>query len=206
MIAMPRFLARLLTRVPSLFRRAEQAVDAWERIAADVEPSRFGAASRHDFRWYFEGESAVRIDSVDALCDWLQACDYCADHALFNERDYWQHPRTFEQVRKGDCEDFALWAWRKLVELGYDAEFVCGQCDPSRPDGGYHAWVIFRHEGQEFVLEAASRARGSMVLPLTAARERYRPHFAVDRAFRTTGFGGYLLSERARRQGRQRGS
>ena len=203
---MRRVVSGFLAPVARLLSRFTRTVDAWERIAADVEPSRFGAASRHDFRWYFEGESAVRIDSVDALCDWLQACDYCADHALFNERDYWQHPRTFEQVRKGDCEDFALWAWRKLVELGYDAEFVCGQCDPSRPDGGYHAWVIFRHEGQEFVLEAASRARGSMVLPLTAARERYRPHFAVDRAFRTTGFGGYLLSERARRQGRQRGS
>src|SRR5690348_3236184 len=46
-------------------------------------------------------------------------CEYVRDPV--HERDFWQHPKTFEQLRKGDCEDHALWAWRKLTELGISA-------------------------------------------------------------------------------------
>jgi hypothetical protein len=45
---------------------------------------------------------------------------------LFGEADFWQHPSTFERLRTGDCEDFAVWAWRKLIELGYDVDLVAG--------------------------------------------------------------------------------
>src|SRR5205085_1473130 len=68
------------------------------------------------FAWYFEGQSAVTVGSVDDVCEWLLECEYVHDPELFHEPDFWQHPRTFERLRKGDCEDHALWAWRKLVE------------------------------------------------------------------------------------------
>src|SRR6266404_7568840 len=32
--------------------------------------------------------------------------------------DYWQPPEEFEVSRKGDCVDFALWAWRQLLDMG----------------------------------------------------------------------------------------
>ena len=42
---------------------------------------------------------------------WLLGCVYARDRDLFRNPDYWQHPCNFEGLRKGDCEDFALWAW-----------------------------------------------------------------------------------------------
>jgi predicted transglutaminase-like cysteine proteinase len=41
----------------------------------------------------------------------------------FNRSHEREHPGAFERRRRGDCEDFALWAWRKLAEVGVDAEF-----------------------------------------------------------------------------------
>jgi hypothetical protein len=166
----------------------------------------FGPGSLRHFRWYFEGESLVRADAVDAVCDWLLGCDYESDPELFHERDFWQHPRTFERLRRGDCEDHALWAWRKLVELGLDAELVCGRWDVTRPDARGHAWVVFRDGGTEFVLETVEDTRAAMVRPLAEVRAHYRPHSAVDARFRTTAFSGYILTLKEQRAaGRARG-
>jgi len=67
------------------------------------------------------GQSTVCVNDIAAICEWLADCEYVRDPV--HERDFWQHPKTFEQLRKGDCEDHALWAWRKLTELGIPAEF-----------------------------------------------------------------------------------
>ena len=131
------------------------------------------------FRWYFEGESTVRTATVDDVCEWLGACQYVSDDQLFNEADFWQHPRTFEQVRKGDCEDHALWAWRKLIELGHPAEFFVGQWlegGGAHHDG--HAWVVFEQDGQRFLLEAVTKdEKHVMIRPLLDVRRELRPAF-----------------------------
>ena len=90
----------------------------------------FGDGARHGFEWVFEGASAVDVSSVDDILEWLRGCRYETDESLFVESDFWQHPRTFEQFKRGDCEDFALWAWRKLVELGLDASLIIGRRIP----------------------------------------------------------------------------
>jgi hypothetical protein len=166
--------------------------DPWERIPSRVPTDRFGLGSTRRFEWYFEGPSAVTIASVDELCTWLLACEYVADVELFRERDFWQHPATFEQIRKGDCEDYALWAWRKLGELGIDAELVIGQ--RGTVDRSHHAWVLFRHEGNEYLLEAVARSSERMIRPLNDAQLEYVPHFGVDHRFQTYTFGAYLLA------------
>ena len=126
-----------------------------------------------------------------------------SDDQLFNEIDFWQHPRTFEHLRKGDCEDHALWAWRKLVELGHRAEFFVGQW---LAGGGAthsrHAWVVFECNGEHVLLEATSKDQASMIRPLRDARAEYSPHFSVDHLFTMRSHGGYLLylKERAARQ------
>jgi hypothetical protein len=124
------------------------------------------------------------------------------DDELFNETDFWQHPRTFEHLRKGDCEDHALWAWRKLIELGYPAEFFVGQWSAGGDDPhGCHAWVVFERDGERYLLEAVDKDRGSMIRPVRDVRAEYSPHFSVDAQLTMHSYAGYLLylRERARR-------
>lgn len=75
--------------------------EPWERLRHNIAPQWFGPGSRHDFRSYFEGESIVPVKSIEAMCEWLGECEYVRDPELFHERDYWQRPNTFEQLRKG---------------------------------------------------------------------------------------------------------
>ena len=64
-------------------------------------------------------------------------------------------PAIFEKLKRGDCEDFALWAWRKLAEIGIDAEFCVGRviCDDRPEIDRQHAWVVYRVNGTAFLFE-----------------------------------------------------
>src|SRR5262249_40070867 len=109
-------------------------------------------------------------------------------------RDLWQHPHSFEERRRGDCEDFALWAWRKLAEIGVEAEFVVGRvlCADSET-ARHHAWVVYRLNGTEFLFEPAARSREQMILLLSDAMDDYVPHFAVNHRLATCAFMGCIL-------------
>jgi hypothetical protein len=173
-----------------------------------VPKTAFGPGSRQDFALYFEGESSVPIHCIDDIVSWLLDCEYVSDPELFAKRDYWQHPTVFEQLRRGDCEDFALWAWRKLVEIGIEAEFHVGRvvCDAQPDADRQHAWVVYRLESTDFLFEPAARERTQMIRPLTDAMAGYVPYFAVNRAFGTSAFAGCVLdSARDRQHGRVSG-
>jgi hypothetical protein len=160
-----------------------------------VPTTAFGPGSRRDFALYFEGESAVPVRSIDDIVTWLLGCEYVTDIDLFDRRDFWQHPSVFEQWRRGDCEDFALWAWRKLAEIGIEAEFYVGRAaslDDSA-DNRQHAWVVYRTDRTDFLFEPAARSRERMIRPLADAKAEYVPHFAVNRRFGTCAFVGCLL-------------
>jgi hypothetical protein len=172
--------------------------DPWERFPRRVPLRAFGLGAIRPFPWYFEGESLVAVTSVDEICAWLLGCEYVRDQELFHEPDFWQHPRTFERLRCGDCEDHALWAWRKLVELGLDAELVSGQWAQTCDGSGGHVWIRFRESGQEYILEAVSRTRERMVRPFEEARVDYVPHTGVDREFRSYAYYRALRSIAAR--------
>ena len=101
--------------------------DPWTWTRHPVPLWMFGPGCVKDFAWYLEGESRVAVADLDGLCRWLAGCAYVSDESLFRTDDYWQHPATFEQIRKGDCDDHALWAWRKLAALGYESEFMVGE-------------------------------------------------------------------------------
>lgn len=182
----------LLRRLLPLF--ADE--DPWERVGTRVPLRSFGAGSTRDFRWYFEGESTVPVSSLDDLCEWLLGCEYARDQDLFHEADFWQHPRTLEHLRKGDCEDHSLWAWRKLVELGYEAKLVSGQT--RHENGGSHVWVVFRGDGEEYLLEATSTCTGRMIRRLAEVKDEYEPHFSVDHRFERSSYTGYLHALRRR--------
>jgi hypothetical protein len=164
----------------------------WERVTMRVPASVFGPGSRQSFDKYFEGESCVRVGSIDDIAAWLQTCEYVSDLELFREPDVWQHPAIFEQRRRGDCEDFALWAWRKLSELGIESDFCVGRviCADRPEIDRQHAWVVYRVDGTDFLFEPAARIQSGMIRPLAEAMDEYVPHFAVNQRFETYAFVG----------------
>jgi hypothetical protein len=157
-----------------------------------VPATAFGPGSRQPFAEYFERESCVHVRSIDDIVAFLQTCEYVTDSELFHTPDFWQHPSDFEKLRRGDCEDFALWAWRKLAELGIDAEFCVGRviCDDHPEIDRQHAWVVYRVNGTEFLFEPAARTPSRMIRRLADAMAAYVPHFAANNRFDTSAFVG----------------
>ena len=194
-------LARLLLRTVSL-------ENPWERYVSSVPLKVYGLGARRDFCWYFEGVSAVKVESIEDIKEWLLGCAYASDPDLFQEADYWQHPCTFEQLRKGDCEDFSLWAWRKLVRLGYDAEFVAGRCiQPGCNDTHHgHTWIVFRKDGVTYLFDPIIRTRSHMVEPLDDVRHEYIPEVSIDGDFTRYAYAGYYLKRRSQRAWPRRAS
>jgi hypothetical protein len=179
----------------ALARLAEQLTgtgSAWERLRIEVPARAFGPGSELPFADYFQGESSVRVRSIDDIVAWLQTCEYAPDVELFQKRDYWQHPAMFEQRRCGDCEDFALWAWRKLTEIGIDAEFCVGGviCEQRPRVARQHAWVLYQQDATTFLFEPAARLPSKMICRLEDVMSSYVPHFAINHRFETTAFAG----------------
>ncbi|MEA2559241.1 MAG: hypothetical protein QOH06_745 [Acidobacteriota bacterium] len=82
------------------------------------------------------------------------------------------HPRHFERLRRGDCEDFALWTWRQLLAMKLDARFVCGKCGR-----GSHAWVTFSDSQTNYLFEpTALRSRKLSCVQIL----KYKPEFSVS--------------------------
>ena len=169
----------------------------WERVPVDVPPTAFGPGSRWQFSHYFEGDSCVTVASIDDIVAWLGTCEYASDIEQFHVPDLWQEPCVFEQRRRGDCEDFALWTWRKLTELGLDAEFFVGRvvCGGDLAIDRQHAWVVFRDQREVRLFEPAARDRQHMIQPWSVVKDDYIPHFAVDSRFVTSAFAGCLRSD-----------
>jgi hypothetical protein len=175
---------------------------AWDSVTMPVPASAFGPGSRRPFADYFIGDSSVVVRSIDDIVAWLETCEYATDADLFHEPDVWQHPVTFERRRRGDCEDFALWAWRKLADIGVDAELCVGRivCGGDTPQvNRQHAWVVFRIDDTAFLFEPALRIRSQMIRPLEEVIDDYVPHFAVDHRFATRAFAGCASDSRRSR-------
>ncbi len=191
---MRRLLARVLAPVLGFVARLLPPEDPWKRFSYRVPLHAFGSGNTHDFSWYLEGESRVTVASLDEIQEWLIGCEYVRDPELFREADFWQHPSTFERLRQGDCEDHALWAWRKLLELGADVELISGRM---RHDdgalGGSHVWVLLRDNGETFVLEATAKSKQRMLRPLADVRDQYLPSFGVDRNRNRFAYNGFLI-------------
>lgn len=169
----------------------EGAYHLWESRYQNLPLKFYGGGANRKFDYYFSGQSRVRVNSVRDIVEWLMGCEYVSDPVQFNKRDHWQHPVDFEKTRRGDCEDFALWAWRKLVELGQDAEFMVGKWVH---DGrvGTHAWVFLRHEGEQFVFESTGRSLERVVKPHQDEADNYIPFASVDSQFRKKVYNGMM--------------
>lgn len=123
---------------------------------------------------YLSQPLSQKFKNIDELRKFLFTCSYVSDEEQFGKRDYWLPPEEFEKCKKGDCEDFALYTWRQLIEMGIKSRFVVGE---SGRYGSGHAWVTMEKDGKAFIFEPLACAfrklpRLSMV--------RYKPEISVD--------------------------
>lgn len=118
---------------------------------------------------------SIKCSNFEDLQRFLKQCRYVSDQEQFGKPDYWMLPAEFEEKKKGDCEDFALWTWRQLMAMGYDARFVGGRAGKY---GSGHAWVSFTEDGRTFIVESLA-ARLSKKFPRLSTL-RYEPHVSVS--------------------------
>lgn len=177
----------------NIFTLSMPPANHWHQIPVVVPYRHFGMGSVRPFDWYFEKESTVTVKKYNDICKWLANCRYKKDSTLFGRPDVWQHPVEFEKLKKGDCDDHAIWAWRKLVELGLEAQLVYGTLREIgrrelHTDG--HVWVIFKKSGKKswHILEATEKNTKKMLITPEEAKKRYFPELAVDGAFNTYRF------------------
>jgi len=123
---------------------------------------------------YVSQPLSVKCKTIDDVRRFLRGCEYVSDKELFDKDDYWQPPEEFEQRKKGDCEDFALWTWRQLLELGYDARFIGGSCGRY---GEGHAWVEYFQGEKCFLVEPLFSKVGGTMPRLSTLR--YGPKLSV---------------------------
>jgi hypothetical protein len=170
--------------------------DRWERLTIDVPLAYHGAAGAHDFTDYLGGASGVPAASLEDIETWLRGCTYEPDP---NRPDDWRWlPSEFEAHKSGNCLDHALWAWRKLLDLGYQAELVVGRDGAWAPVASRHAWVVFERGGRRYILDATVKSEGSaMVRPATDGDDGYWPDFGVGASGERFVYGGYWRTLRA---------
>jgi Bacterial transglutaminase-like cysteine proteinase BTLCP len=123
---------------------------------------------------YVSQPLATKCNRLEEIRLFLAKCRYVSDQEQFNQADYWMPPEQFEERKKGDCDDFALWTWRQLMSLGYDARFVSGLAGRY---GNVHAWVTFTENGRMFLVEPTAARLGPKLPRLSTFR--YQPRLSV---------------------------
>ncbi len=123
---------------------------------------------------YVSQSLTVHCSSMEDVWRFLRGCKAVSDKEQFGKEDYWLPPEQFEKTKRGDCEDFALWTWRQLLAMGYDARFVAGR---SGRYGAGHAWVEFFQDGQCYLVEPQLSVLGLRLPRLSTLR--YHPRISV---------------------------
>jgi hypothetical protein len=120
---------------------------------------------------YLSQPLSLRCRDLGDIRRFLSTCRYVSDQELFGKKDYWQPPDEFEKRKEGDCEDFALWTWRQLLGLGYEARFVVGSRGPYG-----HAWVEYFQDERCYLVEPLASRVGTIPRLSTI---RYSPKVSV---------------------------
>lgn len=123
---------------------------------------------------YLSQPLSKQMKDINEMHLFLKSCKYVSDREQFNQEDYWTPPEEFEKTRKGDCDCFALWAWRTMLEMGYDARYVVGI---SGKYGEGHAWVTFEKNGTHFLIEPLASLFGKRLPSLSTVT--YHPMGSV---------------------------
>jgi predicted transglutaminase-like cysteine proteinase len=123
---------------------------------------------------YISQPLSVQYNSFKELRKFLNDCKYVSDEEQFGREDYWMPPEEFEERKKGDCDDFALWTWRQLLGMGYKSRYVLGRVGKY---GEGHAWVTMKKDGKSYLVEPLMSYVGSFPRLSVA---RYEPRGSVE--------------------------
>jgi transglutaminase-like cysteine proteinase BTLCP len=124
---------------------------------------------------YVSQPLTIQCHSIEDIREFLCGCRAVSDKELFGRDEYWQPPEEFEKRKAGDCEDFALWTWRQLLSMGYEARFIGGSCGRY---GEGHAWVEYFQDGNCFLVESLRCRIGDTMPRLSTLR--YEPKLSVS--------------------------
>ena len=117
---------------------------------------------------------SIQKESIENLFFRAQRFRYVNE----GRKDYWQSPQETELRGAGDCEDKAIWLFKKLKENGYYNVFlIIGKYRSVDPQ--YHVWVsVSDRQGNTLLLDPATQKRPWSLL---AVREGlYRPLYSFD--------------------------
>jgi hypothetical protein len=123
---------------------------------------------------YVSQPLTVKCVDLGEMRAFLISCKPVSDKEQFDKPDYWQPPEDFEKTKKGDCDCFALWTWRQMMQMGYDARAVFGRCGRY---GEGHAWVEYFVDDACYLLEPQACWLGDKLPRLTTLE--YHPRFSV---------------------------
>jgi hypothetical protein len=123
---------------------------------------------------YVSQPLTIHCSSIEDIRRFLRECKAVSDKEQFGKDDYWQPPEHFEKTKRGDCDDYALWTWRQLLAMDYDARFVAGKLGRY---GRGHAWVEFFQEGRCYLVEPQLWFLGTHLPRLSTLR--YHPRISV---------------------------
>lgn len=127
------------------------------------------------FGRYISRPLTVHCKSREEVRSFLRSCKQASDEETFGKKEYWLPPDEFEKLKKGDCDDFALWTWRQLVDMGYRARFVAGRFGRYRAG---HAWVTFTDRDRSFIADG-TRSPAGLELPQFHVLA-YEPIYSVE--------------------------
>lgn len=164
--------------------------DPWERLHVEVPVRQFGLSEGADFAQFLHRPSAVLVHSLCEIQQWLAEC--IVDPTSSGE--IWREPDRFEYTRCGDCKDFALWAWCKLIKLDFDVDLVSGHHLPDPSNHPRHVWLVFRTVDDEYLYEPMWGVEPRAIQRLDAVRHAYRPDLGIDRNQRRFAYAGVLQS------------
>lgn len=173
-----------------LFYQLDDEKDDWASKLSGLSLRDLGYKAPEKISQILDGESEVQAKSIDDIVDWLLGCQYEDLAGERNKPSVCQHPVEFEKTRVGICVDFALWTWRKLVELGYATEFVVGE---RKREGipRQHAWITYVDEHNTYLVEPAYRDRQRMLVLLEDQRSNYVPWASIDQNLQLRVYAGY---------------
>lgn len=179
-------LSKVLLRLPFM-----KIGDRYERMTMSIPLQRLGAPHARAFVDYLAGPSHVAVESLDDIEAWLRECRYLA--APERSDDWTTLTTRFETTRIGNCLDHALWAWRKMREVGYVPELVVGVADPNDRPHDRHAWVSIHDGDKRWIVEAITKLPGHpMIKPSALDRDIYWPEIGVDSEGTPFGYTGMI--------------
>jgi len=159
-------------------------------MIAEIIPEAYDAVGRKTYRpfdrkrgphpafpmgRYVSQPLTVHCRSIAEVRKFLCQCKAVSDQEQYGKPDYWAPPDEFERKKKGDCDDFALWTWRQLLSMGYQARFIGGK---KGRYGAGHAWVEFIRDGKWFLLDPTYCIVGERLPRLSTLT--YTPSLSVD--------------------------